>query len=107
MRQRAGMDLPQITTWVAILAAGAIALGRFIAYIQAVDDIDVEVGSALAWWGAWLAGVALVIRGAAGEREDATSAWVPWAALLVGILVLVVMPAIPAGNVDLSSFFGP
>lgn len=101
------MDLPQVTTWIAILGAAAIALGRFIAYIQAVDDIDVDFGSALAWWGAWLAGVSLVVRGAAGDHKDPAGAWVPWAALLVGLLILVIMPAIPAGNLDLSNLFGP
>lgn len=97
----------RIATWAAAGGGMAIALGAFIRYVQIVDDVEVEFATALAWWGAWAAGLGLVIAGLMGrlqgvEREQALLV------LLVGLLVLVIMPVAPGGsiNVDFGGMFG-
>lgn len=102
-------------TWsvrIALLAGGALALARFIRYIDVVTDTDVEFTASLAWWGTYAAGLALVSIGAIEHVTDESDEnLVAWASLLVGLLILVVMPSSPAPAFEfgqaMGSMFGP
>lgn len=92
------------------IGGGALALARFIHYLQTIDDVDVGFAEALGWWGTWLAGAGLLTAGLLGTlRGDDEDAMTAWTALLVGVLILVVMPAFPgfAFSVDMGGMFGP
>lgn len=83
--------------WVVILAAAVLAAARFADYVSAVRAFEVSMTSTVAWWSMYVLALGLIVVGMLGQsrprRERGTSAWL---ALLVGILILVIMPANPA-----------
>lgn len=95
--------------WVVVLASALLASARFAAYVDTVQSVDVGVEAALAWWSTYAIALGLILVGLLGQRRtpshtEATS----WAALLVGILVLVLMPGDPSGLGQLGvAFQGP
>lgn len=93
--------------WTVVVAGLALALARFIRYIEVVTDVDVAFTSSLAWWGMFVAGLGLILFGLVDEIEGrefgpSTQAW---AALLVGLLILALMPASPAPGAELRDMF--
>ncbi len=94
-------------TWslaVAVLGVAALAVARFVRYVQVVSDADVAFASTLAWWGMYLTGLGLVATGLVGYFEEEMGPRTSdWAAFLVGVLVLVIMPAAP--GVDWAGMF--
>jgi hypothetical protein len=86
----------EATMWVVVLASAALAAARFAAYVNTVRVVDVGPAVAVAWWATYVLGLGLVVVGLLGQRQDPRSSQRPaWLALLVGILVLVLMPADP------------
>lgn len=82
--------------WVAVLAAAVLAAARFAAYVRTVRVLDLTIESTIAWWATYAIALGLVTVGLLGQRSARRSREDPaWLALLVGILVLVLMPATP------------
>lgn len=94
--------------WVVVLAAAVLAASRFALYLNTVRVVDVRVEAAVAWWATYAIALALLVVGLLGQRsarrERDRSAWL---ALLVGILVLVLMPASPADATALGAALLP
>lgn len=104
------MDDDAARTWsvrIALLAGGALALARFIRYIDVVTDADIEFTASLAWWGTYVAGLALVAGGAiehvGGDEGESLAAWI---GLLVGLLILATMPSSPMPGFEFGQLFG-
>lgn len=85
--------------WLVVVAAATLAASRFAAYLTNVRAVHVDVETAVAWWSTWTIGVGLVVVGLLGQRtsrpQETTNSWL---SLLVGILLLVLMPATPSAG---------
>lgn len=94
--------------WTVVVAGLALALARFIRYIEVVTDVDVAFTASLAWWGMFVAGLGLILYGLVDELEGSEfgPSTQAWAALLVGLLILTIMPASPAPGAELRDMFG-
>lgn len=99
-----------VTIRITLLAGMLLILARFVRYIDVVTDTDVGAAATMAWWGTYLAGIGLLTYGALdhlGDR-DPEEGLAAWGALLVGLILLTVMPASPAGlTVNVGGFMGP
>lgn len=94
--------------WTVVVAGFALALARFISYIDVVTDVEVGFTASLAWWSMFLAGLGLVLYGVVDEIEGSEfgPSTQAWAALLVGLLILTLMPSSPAPGAELRDVFG-
>lgn len=93
-------------TFVALGAGGMLAVARLATYIDVVTDTDVGFLHTLGWWGSYLAGLGLLVVGAAGTMDREVASQRAWTALLVGLVILVLTPASPAPAFDLSRILG-
>lgn len=91
--------------WVVVLAAATLAAARFATYVNTVRLLDVRAETAVAWWATYAIAVGLIVVGLLGQRRSGPrrSQTPAWLALLVGVLVLVLMPATPAASTALST----
>lgn len=92
--------------WVVVLAAAVLAAARFATYVNTVRVLDVRIEAAFAWWATYAIALGLVVVGLLGQgrtRRTPGSEDPAWLALLVGILVLVLMPASPVGTTALGA----
>lgn len=83
--------------WVVVLATAVLAAARFAGYVNTVRILDVRPSAAIAWWASYVLALGLVVVGLLGQQTARHGNERPaWLALLVGILVLVLMPASPS-----------
>lgn len=94
-------------TWTILVAAAALALARFVRYIDVVTDTDAAFSATLAWWGSYVAGLVLLLLAAVDQLEgDQPADLRSWIGLLVGVLILVVMPSSPAPAFEFGQALG-
>jgi NO-binding membrane sensor protein with MHYT domain len=92
-----------VARWVVLtagVAAAALVIARFVDYIRFVDDVDVEFQQALAWWSTLVIAVSLTAGGLLARLQEEDRSTEAWLAFLVGLLILVAMPAAPGFNLN-------
>lgn len=94
------------TARIALAGGALLGVGRFVRYVDVVSGSDVGVASTIVWWGAFLVGAGLVAGSAPSIIDDERIDDQTLAMLLVGLIVLVVMPAFPTPAFDLGNMFG-